>query len=215
MPRSTIVATIVLAGIAASVAPGAKSWAAGPDPSTVYVQDLTYSGSGCPQGSVAKSGADDRLSWTLGFDLFGVSAPDGSARASCEIQITLKAPANWSWALASVEVHGYAQIPAKGLGRITASYVYPHTVNPAKYPPATMTIGGPFSQNYVMTAETPPMQVEWSECGGTNTLRLQVDAEVKVKNGEGLLDVQEIDGQIVQGDPDFGPGFHLVWRRCI
>lgn len=82
----------------------------------MYVQSITYDGSGCPQGSVGSSFANDRQSFTLIFDQFVASMGPGvtrdEARKHCELDVELKSPDGWKWAVVETTARGYVQLPA-------------------------------------------------------------------------------------------------------
>jgi Domain of unknown function (DUF4360) len=214
--RSTTRAGL-LAGAAALLLTTATAQAAGPDPSTVYVQSIRFDGTGCPAGSVGLSFANDRLTFTLIFDQFVASAGPGidtsENRKTCDLALLLKAPVGWSWAVAGVDVRGFVSVPDPASGRISVEFQYPQTVNPAFYPALSTTFAGPIARDYLAHAETPPMQLDWSRCGGANTLRFRVTAEI-VGGGAApsQITADSIDGRIIQGS-SMG-GYRLVWQRC-
>src|SRR5687767_3549531 len=77
-----------------------------PAPTTVAIDSVTYSGDGCPPGSVAITLSPDGEAFTVAFSqLFaavgsGVAATDAAHR--CKLHLKLTVPPGWSYALASV-----------------------------------------------------------------------------------------------------------------
>ncbi|KAI8892107.1 hypothetical protein BC833DRAFT_626155, partial [Globomyces pollinis-pini] len=51
---------------------------AAPDQSQVFVQGITYGGTGCPQNTVSIAMAEDRKTFTLIFDQFVASSGAGT-----------------------------------------------------------------------------------------------------------------------------------------
>jgi hypothetical protein len=127
----------------------------------------------------------------------------------------LKAPVGWSWAIAGADLRGYVQLPAQASARVSVQFQYPHTVNPTLYPPSSTTFAGPIAKDYLAHTETAPMRLNWSRCGGANTLRFRVTTEISAGDTQqGQITVDSIDGKIIQGDAGMSPGYHLVWQRC-
>jgi len=80
--RNTLALCVLIAGLAAPATVEAQ----GPDPNNPYIQSISYGGSGCPQGTIGHSFANDRLSFTLIFDQFiayqGPNVPAANKRRS-------------------------------------------------------------------------------------------------------------------------------------
>jgi hypothetical protein len=100
--------------------------AAQPNPLNPYILSIAYGGSGCPQGSVGSSFANDRLSFTLIFDQFiAVNAPGTPAaakRANCDVLINLHIPPGSGDVCFAADHRGYVQLPAGGRGNADAKY---------------------------------------------------------------------------------------------
>lgn len=64
-----------------------------PDPNGVYVENISYGGSGCPQKSVSQQFSPDRTSFTLLFDKFvaqvAPGVPPTDSRKNCQIKYYL------------------------------------------------------------------------------------------------------------------------------
>jgi hypothetical protein len=94
-----------------------------------YLLSITYNGSGCPSGtanSVFDSKATDTtntstitLTMTTFTAQMGPSVPlRSSARKNCQLNLGLKYPSAWQYALKSIEYTGNADIPAGGSAQI-------------------------------------------------------------------------------------------------
>jgi hypothetical protein len=107
---------LVLAALAVLI-PAAVASAQAPNPNEVYVDSISYGGSGCPQGSVGSSFANDRKSFTLIFDSFvasqGPGVPITQNRKNCMVNLNLHVPGGWQFSIASVDYRGYVNLPAK------------------------------------------------------------------------------------------------------
>jgi hypothetical protein len=71
---------------------------------------------------------------------------------------------------------------------------------------------GPVDQDYFLTTDTPPLQVDWSECGGVSELHIKTRLEAKAAGagGVGLLTLDSLDGQVTQVDSTTVCGYRLV-----
>lgn len=91
----------------------------GPNPGQVYVNGITYGGSGCPQGSVGVSFSPDRTTFTAIFDSFvassGRGVPVTDQRKNCQVNLDLHYPQGWQYSIAEVDYRGFVALPAGGL----------------------------------------------------------------------------------------------------
>ncbi|KAK3312882.1 hypothetical protein B0H66DRAFT_569114 [Apodospora peruviana] len=80
------------------------------DPSAVSL-NVTYSGNGCPQGSISTSFSPDRTAITIGFDSVYLSIGPSSAAAlrsrNCAVHFQLSYPPAWRFIVAGSRWHGY------------------------------------------------------------------------------------------------------------
>jgi hypothetical protein len=80
----------------AVVAPAAVASA---DATPLPIQSITFSGTGCPQGSVGQSLSNDRTSFTLIFDHYvastGPATAASEATKDCRFDIVLSLPHRW------------------------------------------------------------------------------------------------------------------------
>lgn len=198
------------------------SHAQGPDPDSVYVQSITYEGSGCPQGSVGMSLANDRQSFTLIFDQFVASMGPGvsreEARKRCELDVELKAPDGWSWAVVETTARGYVQLPAdvRAESELQYSSHEGRHVNNGRLS-EDEEFRGPVSKDYLLTNTSPRTAINWSRCGGTNHLYITAEVSLKARHGttpQAQITMDSIDGKVQSGELESRRGIQLVWQRC-
>src|SRR5262245_50167374 len=112
---------LVSLAIAALVAPiyaaiPTPAYAADPNPAEVYLQSISYGGTGCPQGSVANTFSADRKAFTLIFDKFvassGPGVPITETRKNCQLNINIHVPQGFTYAVHTFDYRGYVQLPA-------------------------------------------------------------------------------------------------------
>jgi hypothetical protein len=186
----------------------ARKPAATPDPNSVTIQSVKYSGTGCPKGSLSAAITDDAQTFIFIFSSFfaqvgpGVSPSDSNRQ--CQIHLQLNVPPNWSYALTTVDYRGYVQIdPSLQATQATTFHMS------GESPDSTIPFNwnGPMDSEYGVTdigGNSPPY---WSRCGGGKNLMIRTDLSIDNSgnsNGTGLLELDATDGQML----------HVSWQRC-
>jgi hypothetical protein len=207
MGCSKLVVMFVLVGSAFA----SKGYAqTGPDPRQVYIQSVTYGGTGCPQGSVGNSIASDRSSLTLIFDRFvasvGPGVPITEARKNCQINLNLHIPQGWAFSIATFDYRGYVQLAAGQRATQKAIYYFQGETTQAS---AEANFAGPVARDYLVRDTIPLNTVVWSDCGVVRPVN--INAQVRIDNtnpqASGQITTDSIDGKVrhILG---------LQWRRC-
>jgi hypothetical protein len=179
-----------------------------PDPSACYVQSITYGGSGCPQGSVGNSFANDRLAFTLIFDQnvassgAGVDVTEGSK--TCVLTINVFCPAGACYLL-DTDSRGYVSL-ASGVAAEHAVDLVIGDVSTTSSAP----FAGPTSVDYVQTSsalsDTPAAQDGLQPVTATFVVHL-LDAPTS----SAQITLDSIDGRITGVTCPAGP--HGLGRR--
>jgi hypothetical protein len=157
--------TLALSLIGLTITAPVSLWAQAPNPNQPYIQSITYGGSGCPQGSVGSSFANDRLSATLIFDSNVASAGQGipvtESHKGCQLNINVRVPNGSGAYCARLAYRGYFQLPAGAAATASASY------NEYELPDGQVISGvgngvafqGPESRDYV---RNDSVSLEWN-----------------------------------------------------
>jgi hypothetical protein len=107
-----------------------------PPPASIRISGVSYSGSGCPQGSVSSMIADSKDLVTFGFDKFqatiGPGSPQGSSRKNCNINLQLIFGDGYQMAVAETVYHGYTRLDDGVNAKFTTDYSYKSDPNPPK-----------------------------------------------------------------------------------
>lgn len=179
-----------------------------PDPSSFAIDSIDYSGTGCPSQSLAAAITADAQSFIFIFSKLYAQAGPGvganEANKRCQIHLKLTVPPRWSYAIASVDYHGYAALDSAVRASQQTTY---HMSGESPDTTAAFTWQGSFDDVYVvgeLGSGTPPY---WSRCGGGKNL--MITTTINVDNaanaaGSGLLEVDDADGQIL----------HVSWQQC-
>ncbi|KAL1866309.1 hypothetical protein Daus18300_006770 [Diaporthe australafricana] len=114
-------------------------------PSGISIVSVSYSGKGCPSGSVSTSLSADKTVVTLGFDKFQAYIGPGTSVAdhfkSCNLILTLKYPPAYSFAVVSSTYHGYAQLDSSVTGKFYSTY-FLSSLASATFSTSTSVLGG-------------------------------------------------------------------------
>jgi len=206
--KFTVAALLSTLALFATAAPGLEENA--PNPSQVYVQSITYGGSGCPQGSVATSFSDDRTTFTMIFDSFiasvGPGVPNTESRKNCQINVNLHIPQGWSFSIASADYRGYVQLPAGMSATQKSIYYFQGEVAQVS---ADCNFSGPVSKDYLVHDQIPLMSLVWSNCNAVRPMN--INSQVRINGGRpgssGQITTDSLDGKIR----------HILgfqWKRC-
>jgi hypothetical protein len=180
--------------------------------SGVTIKSITYAGTACPDGTVASNIAPDAKAFTLLFDSWflgaGPAVPGApvTTHLSCQIGITMQAPAGWQVSLLTVDYRGFADLAAGDEARIKSLFRFAGSSVQDSF---TAIVQGPYADNFQARSETLLKTATWSSCDGEEkTLHLDVASTITATTDAGAsLSLDAVDGELI-----YKTG--LVWRRC-
>lgn len=181
-----------------------------PSNGEVYIRNIKYGGTGCPQGSVSEMVAPDNQAFTLLFDSYvaelGPQVSRLKNRSACQIAVDLAVPQGWSYSIATLDYRGYANLDADVIGTQVASYYF--QAQPRTWSFST-DIYGKYDDAYQVRDNLELQASEWSPCGGTRALNIKSEVRVRGSRStsKGILTIDSIDGHVQQV-------YGLKWRRC-
>lgn len=205
------VVSVVVAGLVGLLVTDTEAAGGAPDTSKVYVESMTYGGSGAPQGSVGNSFSNDRTSITLIFDHFVVSSgpgvPNTEGRKNAQLNLNLRVPNGWTYSIASVDFRGYVQLPAGVTAEIKATSYFQGEVTQSS---AGASLRGPVDKDYLVRDTVPQASQVWMPCGRVVPLNLNLNVQARLlgpASASAQLTTDRIDGKVkmILG---------LQWRRC-
>ncbi|KAK3942891.1 hypothetical protein QBC46DRAFT_423974 [Diplogelasinospora grovesii] len=182
----------------------------GPSGHEVQIEAIAFAGSGCPAGSVAGQLSSDLTTITLLYDSFvaqaGQGIPGASYRKNCQLNIKLKYPSGWQFSVFKADYRGYAQIPQGDTGTCKATYYFSGDSNQVS---STMTIKGPYDDNYIKTDQFGVTSTVWSPCGLEGLLN--INSEVRLSPPDATKNAQlTVDST----DLKFTQVHYLQWQTC-
>ena len=211
MHLSTILPLFAGLAVAAPAEPIVDYLAAGPSGHEVQITGIAFAGSGCPAGSVSGQLSTDLTTLTLLYTSFvaesGKNVPASNNRRNCQLNVKLRYPQGWQFSVFKADYRGYAQIPSGDTGTCKATYYFS---GDSRQISSTMTIRGPYDDNYLKTDQFGLESTVWSPCGVEGLLN--INSEVRISssgssNNKGLLTVDATDLRFKQIH-------YLQWLKC-
>ena len=195
---SLFLGTLSLAGSALAQGPGGQ----------VQVGTPTYSGTGCPAGSLAATISPDGLSLSILFSLFQANA-GGSAtsldRKSCNLSIPVTVPSGYQMMITRVDYRGYALLPQGSLGSFDIRYAF--TGMPGLG--FQQTFNTPQNGNFTLSNIPDGDRSAWTPCGAPSTL--QTTANLMLHSNQAN---QQSTLIIDSADMTSGLTYQLKWAHC-
>jgi hypothetical protein len=179
-----------------------------PDPRQVYIEGLTSGGTGCPQGTVGQSISNDRQTFTMIFDNFvasiGPGIPVTENRKACQLNIKLRYPPGWSYAIMSSDYRGYVSVDRGVTAAHKSLYYFAGQTNQVS---TSTTFVGPVSKDYLASDRVGT--IAWAPCGLSANLNIKGAVELRSasSNTRGQMTQDSQDGKVKQI-------LRFQWRRC-
>jgi hypothetical protein len=181
-----------------------------PNPNQPFVQSITYGGTGCPQGSVGQSVANDRMSFELIFDGFvassGPGVPITESRKNCQVNVNVRVPNGSGQYCAVLDYRGYTQLPAGMTSEQRAIY-YNNNNGSYELPDGQVIEIGPIAERF--SEFTGPVakdylsrdSVDLTWSGGEPVVTpLNINAQVRLfGSGQGQITTDSISGKLTLG----------------
>ncbi|KAK0669877.1 hypothetical protein QBC41DRAFT_364479 [Cercophora samala] len=176
----------------------------------VTIVGLAFAGSGCPAGTVSGQLSSDLTTITLLYANFVAQAGQGISasnyRKNCQLNVKIKYPQGYQFSVFKADYRGYAQIPAGDTGTCKATYYFS---GDSKQITSTLTLKGPYDDNYLKTDTFGVESTVWSPCGLEGLLNINSEVRLSPMDGvkPALLTVDSTDLKFVQKH-------YLQWQKC-
>ncbi len=203
--------TPLAAGAHADEPPTTDPSPSGPPLGQVYVESTSYSGTGCLPGSAAVGMSPDATAFAVFFDGFsaflGPDYPLTDQRKYCQLHVQFHVPDGFTFAIASVEQHGYLDLADGALGMMKTLFYYQGQMLPAVS--VWTTFQGPRAMDYHIRDEVTPAALIWSPCGMSRTVNISTQMQIRKGTSlPGTTSFVTMDGE------NLDQRYNLVWARC-
>ncbi|KAK7192033.1 secreted protein [Paraphaeosphaeria sporulosa] len=226
------IAALLLPLLAVANPVPAQGSATAPDPSQIVIIDSSYSGNGCPQGSVSTSTSTDKTGRergyiveiifddfdkviTYGFDQFqtyiGPGIPTKDNSRACQLHLNLKYPGGFQYAVVSATYHGWARMDKGVTGDFITSYYFSQDAGKTSTTRMSATGGGALTNGQVYTKQdnVETTAVVWSPCGTNGILNVNNRISLRSSNSSAYGELSNDDATIA-----FTQQVHVSWQPC-
>ncbi|KAJ4374930.1 hypothetical protein N0V83_002008 [Neocucurbitaria cava] len=186
-----------------------------PDPNQITIVDTSYSGNGCPQGTVSTSTSPDHTVITYGFDAFQTYIGPGTVPAdrskNCQLHLNLKYPGGFQYAVVDATYHGWARMDDGVTGSFITTYYFSQDAGKTSTTRMTANGGGSLLTGQVYTKQdsVETTATIWSPCGTTGILNINNRISLTSKNTAAAGELSNDDATVA-----FTQQLHVAWRKC-
>ncbi|QRC94698.1 hypothetical protein JI435_148570 [Parastagonospora nodorum SN15] len=192
-----------------------QSSAVAPAPEQITIRDTTYSGSGCPQGSVSTSTSDDKTVITYGFDQFQTYIGPGSKASdkskNCQLHLNLAYPGGFQYAVVDATYHGWARLDEGVTGSFITTYYFSQDAGKTQTTRSSFNGGGALLNGQVYTKQdsVETTATIWSPCGSNGILNINNRIALTSKNTTASGELSNDDATVA-----FTQQLHVAWKKC-
>ncbi|KAB5517349.1 hypothetical protein GE09DRAFT_979172 [Coniochaeta sp. 2T2.1] len=190
-------------------------WADGPDPNQIQITSASFSGNGCPQGTVSTSISPDKTVITFGFDKFQTYIGPGfdptQKTKNCQLHLNLKYPGGFQFSVVDSTYHGYAQLEAGVTGTFYSTYYFSQSAGDTTTTQTSIAGGGIWAQGQVYTKadQVPTASYIYSPCGANGILNVNNRIALTSTNSSAIGELTDDDATVA-----FTQQIHLAWKTC-
>ncbi|MDT0345161.1 DUF4360 domain-containing protein [Streptomyces litchfieldiae] len=217
MPRALAIGGAVVATLFATTSPSSAHTAEPPyfvDAPTdrMVIEVVTVNGSGCPAGSAAIAVSEDNTAFTVTYsDYLAQVGPDASPtdfRKNCQLNLAVRVPQGFTYAIASVDYRGYAYLENGASATQKAQYYFQGSPETDEF---SHTFAGAFDDNWQASDVTDIESLVWAPCGEIRNFN--INTELRVNAGTSSpADTSFIAMDSTDGDVN--TTYQVSWMEC-
>jgi len=186
---------------------------AAPPSKPVGIDLVTANGTGCAKGTVAIAMSADNTAFTISYSGYlaqvGVGAKPNDARKQCQLNLHIRVPDGFTYAIESVNHRGFASLASGATGVHRARY---HLQDQS--PPTFLehSFAGPWLDDWQATDLAGAAGPAFAPCGTPRNLNVHSELEVTPGSSNpatttSFLALDTTDGALQTT-------YHLVWKAC-
>ncbi|KAH6864893.1 hypothetical protein J4E91_006749 [Alternaria rosae] len=186
-----------------------------PPAEQITIVDTSYSGNGCPQGSVSTSTSTDKTVITYGFDQFQTYIGPGTVPAdrskNCQLHLNLKYPGGFQYAVVDATYHGWARLDEGVTGSFITTYYFSQDAGKTQTTRMSAVGGGALLNGQVYTKQdsVETTATIWSPCGQNGILNINNRISLTNKKSDQAGEMSNDDATVA-----FTQQLHVAWRKC-
>ncbi|MFD1829400.1 DUF4360 domain-containing protein [Streptomyces desertarenae] len=204
-------AAALFASALSGIALGTEPTSTVPD-EKIQVSVNTVNGSGCPAGTAAVAVSSDNTAFTVTYSDYlavaGVGAQPTDFRKNCQLNLTVRVPHGFTYAIAGVDYRGYAYLERGATATQKAQYYFQGSPDTTA---SSHQISGPYDSNWQTADRTEIGELVWAPCGVERNVN--VNTELRVDGGESadrttsFIAMDSTDGAV-------NTVYRIAWKRC-
>jgi hypothetical protein len=190
-----------------------NQWPSNPPPDKIIIDVATVNGSGCRPGTAAVAVSDDNTAFTVTYSEFlaqvGVGAKPTDNRKNCQVSLKVHVPQGFTYAIASADYRGYAQLEAGATALERANYYF-QGMSPTSF--VEHPFSGPLSDDWQKTDTTDVAALVYLPCGELRNFNINAELRAAVgtsdpKKTTSYIAMDSLDGSITTT-------YHFHWKTC-
>ncbi|KAJ9145442.1 hypothetical protein NKR23_g5295 [Pleurostoma richardsiae] len=164
----------------------------------VYIQGVTFQGSGCPAGSASVQLLVDGRTFTVIYDKLAVSAGRGTTDSDyqklCDLSIRFSHTPGYQFGIFTASQRGFCNLQSGDTGLVDVNFGYSEEDEEVR---RVTTYKGPIHQDYLKTDDFTASTTHWSSCGtpGTLIVTIEITLDAQDPSGSSQLTVDSTDFQ--------------------
>lgn len=191
-------------------APAAQpQWAAPPE-GAVSIDLVTVNGSGCPPGTAAVDVTSGNDAFVVTYGTYharvGVGAKPTDFRKNCQLNIIVRVPEGYSYAINGVEHRGHASLAAGASGVQRSNYYYAGLPTNAS---RDHGFTGPIDEEWQIIDAFDPASLIFSPCGAERNLNINTELRAIAGNSDPTT-----TSSSMTMDSTTSSIYRFIWRTC-
>jgi hypothetical protein len=182
-------------------------------PGKITIDVVTVNGSGCPAGTAAVAVSLDNTAFTVTYSQYlaqvGVGASPTDLRKNCQLNLNVHVPQGFTYAIASADYRGYANLAKGSTAQERANYYFQGSSATAY---STHNLTSPMADDWSVSDQVPIAALVYKPCGVERYLNINTELRV----GAGTSDVKKTTSFISMDSTDgsINTIYQFSWIRC-
>jgi Domain of unknown function (DUF4360) len=210
MPNILATGVAVMSMLTATPAAAVATPLATVPPDGVSIDIIAANGSGCPAGTTSISVTPGNDAFTVAYRAFhaqvGVGATAVDFRKNCQLNLQIRIPAGWTYAVAEIDHRGRAHLEAGATGLQRSHYYFAGQASTAT---ATHHFTGPYDDAWATTNVIEEAALVYGPCGAERNLN--INSELRVNAGTSN---PTTTNSSITMDSTTSDIYRFRWRQC-
>ncbi len=179
----------------------------------IEVSIQTINGSGCPAGSAAVAASADNTAFTVTYSDYiaqvGAGAQPTDFRKNCQLNLNVRIPQGFTYAVAGVDYRGYAYLSDGASALQKAQYYFQGSPETASQ---STGFSGPYDDNWHTSDRTEVAELIYAPCGEQRNFNINTELRVSAGDSDprqnpSFIAMDSTDGAV-------STTYHLSWKEC-